>query len=186
VKIQQVHFAFNNPGLIKRLWDRVSEFCRRYESESDREILFEEMMANYFNSNPRMLMFVCLDDEENIVGHLIATIDEYYGSKFITIHQYWKDPGIKIPDNLKAEVFIALGRWGELCGTDKVRVWARNSTVANLFEKYGFERDKKIIMNASIKDVANRLAELQPNEENGEPAWAEAAGETPKPALHRM
>jgi hypothetical protein len=174
LELQLVHYSFNNAGVIRKAWDRINEFCQKYESEADLDILFEDVMQNYFSSSPRMLIFVLLDNEE-IVAHMLVTLDEYYGSRFITIQQYWKDPGVKIPMEIRIAVFQKMGQWGKDNGVSQLRIWAKDSDTADHFEKYGFTRDQKIIMNTSLKNVADRLAELPKNEEKEEAKWVEAA-----------
>jgi hypothetical protein len=154
MQLHLVHYSQNCPQLLRQLCERIELFCANYESDADRDILFEQVTKNYFDASPRML-FLVAEEDGKVVAHLVAQIEEYYGARYVSIIQYWRDKGIRIPDEMKADAFRQLIHWGKMMATDKVRIWARNEEVAQVFEKtYGFVRDKRIIMNASLSEIA--------------------------------
>lgn len=131
--------------------DRIVDFCRKYESEADPELMYSEVCRNFFLENPSMVVFVGLNERGAIVAHLLAAIEEYFGNRRVTVLQYWKDHGESIGLDQKAEVLEAVAQWGQRCGATEMKIYARNEQVAQIFEKYGFKRDKKVIMNAPLE-----------------------------------
>lgn len=180
-----VHYSSARPELMLPAWSRIKEFCMRYESDADHAILFEEVTRNYFSATPNMLIYVGLIGGE-IAAHAVATIDNYYGHKCVNLLQYWKQDEVKVPDEVKIAVLVDLIRWGKEAGTDKLRIWARNEEIANIFErKYGFKRDQRIIMNTSLTEMADRIAELPAPEEEEEKSWVEEQAQQPQPISPR-
>jgi len=159
MELLAVHYTSAVPGLALRTWRRMEEFCERYESESDINMLFDEFMNSYFSDSPYMIPFVIVDNGE-IIAHAVVTMENYYGNKYINIFQHWKNRGCTIPSDLYTEFFSTIKKWGELHGTDRVRLWARNESVARLFRRgLGFERDEKVIMNSSLSLLEKRMTD---------------------------
>lgn len=152
MKVVNVHAS--NPearGLLRPLVERIIDFCIKYESEADPEIMYEEIVKSYVMPSPPMALFAAVDDDGKIVSHMVATIEVFFGSRSVSILQYWKDDEVKVPDEMKFQVFEALRDWGEACGATRFRVYARNEVVAKIFEtKYGFQRDRKVMMNTPL------------------------------------
>jgi hypothetical protein len=128
-------------------------FTERYESDADTEILYAELAAAYFQTQPTTMLWVGLNDDEQIVAHLFATIDNYYGGRFVTIHQLLKDSGEEITEEQRAEMFGALKEWGRGHGCTDIRVYAINDAVAGVFEEgYGFTRTERVMLKTPIEE----------------------------------
>lgn len=162
-----VHSTTDHPNLLKPMLERIEKFCDRFGSEADPNIFFEAIARSYFSETPDMLLFAAVQ-EGNIVAHALYTFENFYGHKYVNMMQYWVDEECKVSYQFKEMVFRDVAAWAKEIGTDDVRIWARNEEVADLFEKvYGFERSEKVIMDTSLKKVADRIAEL-PSAKAGE------------------
>ena len=155
-----VHHSTDFRHLLLPAWERIKNFCNKYESDADQAIFFEEICKSYWSDSPTIVVYVGLLDDE-VKAHAVVTIDNYYGHISLNLLQYWRDEDVRVPQWIKERVVYDMMQMGKDLGVDKLRVWARNEDVANFFvDYYGFERDKKIILNTSLAGFANRLAEL--------------------------
>ena len=144
-------------ALLKPALDRVMEFTQANESDADTNILFAELSAAYFHQNPTTMTWVGVDDDGAIVAHMVATIDNYYGGRFVTIHQLWKDPGEEITQEQRGKMFDSLFKWGRDNGCKDVRVYAMNEIVAGVFEEgYGFTRTERVMLKVPIENGEER------------------------------
>lgn len=162
MEVYLVHYSTDHPNLLKRLLERIEQFCSRYESEANPDIFFEALTESYYSVSPGFLMFAGIEDGK-MIGHAVYSMENFYGHKYVNMMQYWVDPDCKIDYKFKEKVFRDVKVWADEAGTDDVRIWARNEQVAELFEKvYGFERSEKVIMETSLVKVADRIAERRP------------------------
>jgi len=153
MKVQVMHVTQQEThALLRTALERVMAFVSMNESDADPEILYAELSSAYFQPNPTTMMWVGLNDDGAIVAHMVATIDNYYGGRFVTIHQLWKDPGEEITKKQRSEMFGSLFEWGASHGCQDVRVYAINETVARVFEEgYGFVRTKRVMLKVPIE-----------------------------------
>lgn len=166
--VQLVHSTVGNTELLLELGTRAGEFCGRFDSEADPGLLFAEIAENHFSDFPSMLCFVGHVDGE-MKAHVIFRIENFMGHRFVNVMQYWHDDGAQVPVEFKHDVFEIVLNWAASAGIDDVRIWARNEGVAKIFEGiYGFRRREIVIMDASLREIANRMSELLPGEEKGE------------------
>jgi hypothetical protein len=154
MKIVRLHAT--NPEthtLLKPALERVMEFTTANDSDADPSVLFAELAASYFHQEPSTCLWVGLDESEKIVAHLFATIDNYYGGRFLTIHQLWKDPDVTVTEDDRDVMFGNLHRWAKATGCKDIRIYAMNKIVADIFEKgYGFVPTERVMMSMPIED----------------------------------
>lgn len=154
MKVVLMHVS--NPethAFLRTALERVMTFVSMNDSDADPEILYAELAAAYFQPNPTTMMWVGADEDGAIVAHMVATIDNYYGGRFVTIHQLWKDPGEEITTEQRAEMFGSLKEWGRGHNCADIRVYAINDTVAEVFEEgYGFTRTERVMLKTPIEE----------------------------------
>ena len=129
------------------------EFTQANGSDADPKILFAELAAAYFQPEPTTCLWVGLNDDGEVISHLFATIDNYYGGKrFLMIHQLWKDKEYEITAEDKVVMFGSLMDWGKRNGCDEIRVYAMNKVVAKIFEEgYGFSPMDRTMLSLPIE-----------------------------------
>ena len=154
MKVQLMHVSQQKTHrLLRTALERVMTFSEMYESDSDTEILYAELAAAYFQERPMTMLWVGLDDGGKVVAHLFATIDNYYGGRFVTIHQCWKDPDVKdFTLDEKKELVEAVKTFGRPFGCTDVRTFAINSTIGDILETYGFERTGREMLKVPIEE----------------------------------
>lgn len=138
---------------LRQTLNRIVSFCETMDSDADKEMMYAECSMNYFMDDPGLVMFAGVDDNDQVVAHLLASMNEYYGGKFVTILQCWKNSDVKTFDMQgKHGLVEKLKAWGRANGAKDVRTFARNETVAQILEDYdcGFSRSEKVILSVPI------------------------------------
>jgi hypothetical protein len=127
--------------------DRVCEFAEKYGDEGVPPRLAMTVSGAFLAEQPTALVWIGINEEEEIVAHLMATIDTYFGHNYVMVHQLWVDSGVEFDDKTRAELFDAVATWGRQNGTDEVHCMALNKAVARIFRsKDGFEETGKVSM----------------------------------------
>jgi hypothetical protein len=140
--------------LLRESLERVVMFTTSQESDADAKRLYSEISSNYFQPNPLMRLWVGTDDDNKVVAHLLATVDDYFGGKFVTIHQCWKDMEIKdFTLDEKKQLVEIVKEFGRPFGCTDVRTFAMNEEVAKILETYGFERTERVMLKVPIEEV---------------------------------
>ena len=155
MKVRLMHVTqAETHDLLREVLERVVTFTVSQESDADPNRLYSELSSAYFQPNPTMRMWVGVDDDGKVIAHLIATIDDYFGGKFVTIHQYWKDGGVeKLPSEEKKQFIEILKEFGRPFGCKDVRAHAINEKVAQVFETdYGFTRSERVMLKVPIEE----------------------------------
>lgn len=155
MKIELMHVSRpETHKLMRPMLGRVMAFTQMYESDADLNTLFATLTAAYFHENPTLCMWVGLDEDGEVVGHLFATIDSYFGGKFVTIHQCWKDESVKdFTLQNKKDLTEVVKEFGRRHGCTDVRTYAINETVAQILETYGFARDPRVMLKVPIEEI---------------------------------
>jgi hypothetical protein len=151
MRVQVIHGSVpQTHQLLRPALARVVEFTRAYDGDADPNILFAMLAHQYFSENPQSIMWVGLDDKERIVAHGYASIEEYYGTKTVMVHQFWKNAGQSFEPGQVEEVIEVMQRWGRGNGAVELRCIAYSEQVAAALEKYGWVRTSKVLMSQSI------------------------------------
>ena len=149
------------PGSHKLLWEAIKcvrSFAEKFGTWTDIDNLSSQIAIAYGSDTPPIMLLVALDDDERVRSHLIAVLDDFFGSRTMCILQWEKDKDFDLPAELKLEAIEYLRLWATHNGVDKIRIFARNDRVAQLFEsRYGFTRDERVQMTASFDDITKIL-----------------------------
>ena len=137
-------------ALLPAALDRVRKFRATYERFGDVERLCRVIEAHFLTDDPNLLLIVGYDGEK-LVGHLLLTLDEWMGDKFVMIHQYEWDTALP-----RAEVREHLARieeWARRKGAGQVRVIAEGPVRERAYRAfYGFEGGKTL-MTKKVKEA---------------------------------
>jgi len=154
MKVRLMHVTqVETHDLLREALERVVAFTMSQESDADPKRLYSELASAYFQPNPMMRLWVGVDDNEKVVAHLIATIDNYYGGAFVTIHQCWKNQDIKdFTLEEKKHLVEIVKEFGRPFGCKDVRTFAIHEEVAKSLESYGFARDGRVMLKIPIEE----------------------------------
>lgn len=145
---------------LKQVTDRVVDFCNKFDSDADPNVLFEAVTRSFYDPSPSLLLLAAVNDAGCVVAHLIGSMEEYFGSRYVNVLQFWKDSGVTLPAELKEKAAGALVAWGHANGTDTLRVWARNRWVAEHLKKdYSLVEEERVILSAPLGSIPIPWAE---------------------------
>ena len=154
MRIEFVHCTVpNSHKYLRATLARIVAFCKSLDSDADPERMYTDCAANYFFEDPGLVMLAGIDDNNKVVAHLVASMDNYFDGKFVTILQCWKDSNVKDFDMAgKHGLVERLKTWARANGAKDVRTWARNETIAQILEGYdcGFERSEKVLLSVPV------------------------------------
>lgn len=159
VIIETVHSSNRNVHLYgSAALRRAVAFIKKYNLDPDPEVFWHCLASQMAQPQPTMLTVIGIEDGR-VVGHLIAEVQDNYGCIIVNIIQWEMDNGIHHMQKGKAlrEGWNIVNGWAALNGAKKIRCWAMNETVAQMFEKLGFDDTGYTIMDVS---VTSKVAEV--------------------------
>lgn len=154
MKLELIHYCV--PGNIakygSRFLARVLKFCERYDGDARPDVIWATLSAAMTAQSPHHMLLAAIDDNGEIVGHLVAEITNFYGEPAVFIQQLEFEKSAR--DGRKeviAEGLKRLDDWGVYHGVGMHRIWARNEAVAKRFELLGFTRRPHILMERPVQ-----------------------------------
>lgn len=145
--------ARRSGSLAWKVADRLATFCEDLQTDDSAQRMSREFFDGLMQQNPTALVWVGLDPAGEIVLHMLASIREGDGKRWIEVTQYKKDGDF--PEDLIREQWEVMERWGKtwgctevrlatLCGGSKGRI---TSPRGRLFESgYGFRPYRLVMM----------------------------------------
>lgn len=154
-ELRVIRLRDENPlawALMPEALSRVRTFCRKYDSDADADLLCAHIKRNFDSTSmpePNLLLLVGVQGGR-MVGHLLASLDEWCGSRHLSILQYEADQGVAPPVGLMRAVLDQLGEWARQRGATAIQLLARNPALVRAFQRhYGF-RVEKTLMRRSL------------------------------------
>jgi hypothetical protein len=154
VKIETVHASYRNCHIYgAAALRRAVAFLGKHNLDPDPEVFWHYLANQMFQANPLALVVVAVEDGR-VVGHLIAEVQDNYGFIIATVLQWEMDKGIHHMQKGKAikEGWSILNGWAKMNNAKKIRGWAVNKDVAQMFEKLAFEDSGFTIMDMRIPE----------------------------------
>jgi hypothetical protein len=145
------------------VWDllaRVSSFCEDMDTQDSGRDVAKEITDSLMMQYPSTVAWVALDESDRIILHMVASIREHSGSRWVEITQYQKDGDV--PEEMLQEGFRRVEEWGKAFGCTQIRLATLcegsrgrfTSPRARLFEGgYGF-RPFRLVM---AKEIGNEV-----------------------------
>lgn len=128
---------------------RVSEFSRKYDGDADVKTLQEAIERTFTSPQPGGLFLAYINGYERMAGHLLVTLETWFGTKMATIVQYELDEPLGREATQHSLAFIE--DWAKKNGSEFLQVLAVNEKVARIYSIYdGFTRNK-IMMRKSLR-----------------------------------
>ena len=159
IKIETVHASNKNCHLYgSAALRRAVAFIKKYRLDPDPEVFWHTLANQMVQAQPTMLTIIGVEDGR-VVGHLIAELQNNYGYLIVNIIQWEVDEGIHHMQKGKAlrEGWEIVNGWAAMNEADKIRCWAMNKEVAQMFQKLGFEDAGFTIMDVPVE---SKVAEV--------------------------
>lgn len=133
-------------ALMPEALERVKAFCKKTQSDDDPEILAAVIEQNFASEKPLIVLMVAVDPSGDLLGHLLADIEEWGAKKYLVIRQYDLDDKAGIPVELLRAGLEAIEEWGRMHGAMKTRVFALNDEwERGLRTFYGFRKNRTLM-----------------------------------------
>ena len=148
----QVHRGYGNVHLYgSAIIDRAVNFMISYDVTGNPDVMWQEIAQQMIIDQPTMLVLAVLDDDEQVVGHLIAEMQNHHGILVIMVTQAELDPNDSLQKGMmmkRAWSFVT--EWATKLGAKKIMCWALDESRAAIFEKLGLEMTDKVIMEMPV------------------------------------
>lgn len=131
---------------------RIAKFARTYDSDADVTKLVASLKYCFAVSGESLILLL-IEDGKHVVGHMLVSLESWYGTKFATVSQYELDRAM--PRNLADRAMDHVGEWAERHGAQFLQALARNEKVARAFTAFhGFQRDRIMLRKPLSTGVA--------------------------------
>lgn len=148
-------------ALMPAMLYRIGTFAQRYDSDADTSMMIAHLKMAFVHPKPSAVMLAMLDEKGTLIGHLLVTIESWFGTSFATIVQYEVDKGVRVPRGFQKIALARIEEWAKERGCTFVQALARNATVARAFTTFhGFEENRVVVRKSLSTDVA-------PSEQSG-------------------
>ena len=150
VKIEWVHASQGNLArLLPDALKRIGQFVDKYDLDANPDLLIMHIAHQAALPRPENVILVSIADGK-VVGHLVAAVDNYFGSSFVVITQLEVDKGINIGRATFDKGLEYIDDWARNLGISKQRIWARNEAVSRIFTRYGYRSTGKVLMERDV------------------------------------
>jgi len=121
------------------LIQRAVKFSQDRELDADPNILWGNLAVQMLSQNPTILCLAAVEDEE-VVGHLTASIINFHGAVGVFIESLSIDEARREGrQQAMNDGWAILQEWGRSHGATFVRAWAMSTALARLFSRFGLE-----------------------------------------------
>jgi hypothetical protein len=140
MKAEIVHFSYRNIDKYGcALIERVLKFTRERELDADPIVLWGNLAVQMLTPNPTLLCIAAVEDEE-VVGHLTASIINFHGAIGVFIESLSIDEARREGRQEAMDDGMAiLQEWGRGHGATFIRAWAMNEALARVFGRFGLK-----------------------------------------------
>lgn len=134
---------------VPQVCERLAAFCRKYESEANPDQVVQTYKSHFLADDPLIIAIVALHDDQ-IVGHLLVSLDTWMGTKVATILQYEHDAGALLPPETLQKTFAWLRQWAQDHGAYALQALVRDPKLSKTFvTNYGF-KPKAVILRQPV------------------------------------
>lgn len=132
---------------------RVADFCVKYDTDADPMLMVAQLRTAFVQPKSNAYILLLLEDG-NVIGHLLVTLEEWFGTRIASIVQYELDK--TIPRSMANETLRCVEDWARQAGAAFVQCMARNEAVARTFSTYfNFKRERVMLRKSLSTDVAS-------------------------------
>lgn len=136
---------------------RIASFAREHDSDADVGMMVTQLKISFVRPDGPASIILLLDDGQ-VIGHLLTTIEEWFGTKFATIVQYSLDK--PCPRNFTILALEEVERWAKSRGATFVQCLALDDKRARAFSVFhGFTKNR-IVMRKALSTDVSKTAEI--------------------------
>lgn len=133
------------------LLQRIRSFSQYHEGIGNPDALARAMEINFISDEPVLLALIIVDDDGQVIAHALVSLDEWLGTKYITLQQYQTDRAI--PRDRINEGLRYIENWGRLRGAEEARAVVDGEKLQRAYKIFLGLKPYKMIMNKSLKEV---------------------------------
>ena len=132
---------------------RIARFAQKYDSDADVMMLIASLKQQFTHPRPMIQTVVLLNGDKSVDGHLLVSLEEWFGTRFATLVQYETD--IATPHNLTTPTLDWVEAWARENGAQFMQALALNDKIARAYSVFrGFDRNRIIMRKSLSTDVA--------------------------------
>jgi hypothetical protein len=152
MRITLVHVSIpSSHKYLRKALERVVTMNESYDGEANPEMLFLQLSAAFHHEKPGHLLYVGIDEHDEIVAHGFAALEYYYGEPVVTCHQLWRNAlAAKFEPGQLEKALDSIANWGASHGATKMRTFAANEKVVKIAERYGWRKTERVMMERDI------------------------------------
>lgn len=137
---------------------RIAKFAKKYDSDADIAMMVAQLKLSFVrpDSPANILLFL---NKGVTVGHLLTSMEEWFGTSFATIVQYELDQ--PCPRNFTVLALAEVEKWAVARGARFLQCLARDEHVARAFSTFhGFEKNRIVMRKPLSTDVATTIQSM--------------------------
>lgn len=153
LSITRVHASEGNCHLYGgEFLDRVIAFLSKYDCDGDPEYIWHELSLEMKNERTSRLCLAAINEEGEMVGHLLAEAQFQYGIQSVMITQLEiNHDSAAMRGELMRKGWPFIIQWAENISARSIRCWALNEKVASVFAKFGFNDKGVVVMEHKLQ-----------------------------------
>ncbi len=127
---------------------RCADFCAKYDSDADPAEMVKQVQQAFMYPGQASLLVLLRDGRT--VGHLLVTMENWFGTKMATVIQYETDE--PVPRAVQMGWLEWFEDWARERGAKFFQCLTRNEDLARVFQRYGYKRER-ILMRKPLPTV---------------------------------
>jgi len=136
--------------ILPQVCDRIRLFCEHHSTDTDPEVLCE-MLSPHFTAPHPLIDAVVAAWEMKLVGYLLASLDDWYGTKAVTVLQYQHDGGFAgITRDILTKGFAILEDWGRERDADYIQALVQDRKIVIAHKRFHHFKAHSLLMRRSI------------------------------------
>jgi hypothetical protein len=128
--------------LHSQLYDRLTAFCEQHTPEIPAEPVVMSWLNRLFNGDQSLHIFVTLDSNYKITGHMVVDVQDAYGRKIVWCHQAQSDKG---NTGILNEGLEYIDKLVEAVGAD-CSVFSVTKGIKGLEKKFGYRATRTVMI----------------------------------------
>lgn len=130
-------------SILGTVLKRIRAFCELYDMEAQGAVLAHAVESDFVKDSKDQEFFILVAIRgANIVGHLLAHMDFYYGSTLAYVHQNEINAAARIDEDQSQLALSLVNDWAKARGATKIKAAALTERHARRLElEYGFKRE---------------------------------------------
>lgn len=141
--------------LMPKVFAAIHDFCDKYDSDVDPVLLCRAIEIHFMAEKP-LMMVLAVTSGVRLVGHLIASIEDWFGTRMVTVLQYrhegvtlWGKKVIVTRDML-SEGSELLENWGRQHNAEHIQALVKDKRVIVAYKRFHHFKAHSVLMRRAI------------------------------------